>query len=64
MQAALLNQSFKHLEKAMKAIFALNNKFKFSKMFLNVAMKLFYTCIMSILIMAQKYGQTCLIQIL
>ena len=37
-------------EKAMKAIFALNNKFKFSKMPLNVAMKLFDACIMPILI--------------
>ena len=37
-------------EKAMKAIFALNNKFKFSKMPLNVAMKLFDACVMPILI--------------
>ena len=37
-------------EKAMKAIFVLNNKFKFSKMPLNVAMKLFDACIMLVLI--------------
>ena len=37
-------------KKAMKAMFVLNNKFKFSKIPLNVAMKLFDACIMYILI--------------
>ena len=37
-------------EKAMKAIFALNNKFKVSNMPLNVAMKIFDACVIPILI--------------
>ena len=41
-------------EKAMKAIFALNSKFKFSKMPLNVAMKLSNACVMSILIYSSE----------
>ena len=64
MQAALSNQPFKHLANffyAMKAIFVLNIKFKFSKMPLNVAMKLFDACVMPILI---KGSEICLIQIL